>query len=75
MSHVNPLAPAISAEDDPLYTQPEAASYLRAQERTLTNWRSMRKGPAYVKVGERLVRYRKSALDAFLSGAAGKAAA
>jgi len=51
---------------DPLYDPPEAAAYLGIKENTLAVWRCLgRYGIEYVKVG-RLVKYRKSALDAFL---------
>jgi excisionase family DNA binding protein len=51
---------------DPLFSPPEAASYLGICENTLSVWRCVgRYNIEYIKVG-RLVRYRKSALDAFL---------
>lgn len=51
---------------DPLFTSPEAALYLGISENTLSVWRCVgRYNIEYIKVG-RLVRYRKSALDAFL---------
>ncbi len=52
---------------DPLYDTAEAAEYIGVKENTLTVWRCVgRYDIEYIKVG-RLVRYRKSALDAFLS--------
>lgn len=51
---------------DPLLTPPEAAVYLGVTENTLSVWRCVgRYNIQFVKVG-RLVKYRKSALDAFL---------
>lgn len=51
---------------DPLYTEVEAAEYLRVGRRFLSVDRCEgRHRIPYVKVG-RLVRYRQSALDAFL---------
>jgi len=51
---------------DPLYDPAEAAEYIRVKESTLSVWRCVgRYGIEYIKVG-RLVKYRKSALDAFL---------
>lgn len=51
---------------DPLYDTAEAADYIGVKENTLTVWRCIgRYGIEYIKVG-RLVKYRKSALDAFL---------
>ena len=52
---------------DPLLTPPEAAAYLGVTENTLSVWRCVgRYDIQFVKVG-RLVKYRKSALDAFLN--------
>ncbi|WP_394809196.1 helix-turn-helix domain-containing protein [Nitrosomonas sp.] len=51
---------------DPLFTPPEAAEYLGVSVDTLSVWRCVgRYNIQFVKVG-RLVKYRKSALDAFL---------
>ncbi len=52
--------------NDPLLTPPEAAAYIGVSENTLSVWRCVgRYNIQFVKVG-RLVKYRKSALDAFL---------
>lgn len=52
---------------DPLFPPPEAAAYLGISENTLSVWRCVgRYSIEYIKVG-RLVKYRKSALDTFLS--------
>ncbi len=51
---------------DPLLTPSEAAAYIGVTENTLSVWRCVgRYNIPFVKVG-RLVKYRKSALDAFL---------
>lgn len=51
---------------DPLLKPAEAAKYIGVTESTLSVWRCTgRYDIPYIKVG-RLVRYRKSALDAFL---------
>ena len=51
---------------DPLLTPSEAAAYIGVTENTLSVWRCVgRYNIQFVKVG-RLVKYRKSALDAFL---------
>lgn len=51
---------------DPLYPPPKAATYIGVTEGTLSVWRcNKRYEIPYIKVG-RLVRYRKSALDAWL---------
>jgi len=63
-SHVAPVVPA-----DPLLEQGSAAAYLGIASHTLANWRSARRPGRFipfVRVGK-LIRYRKSALDAFLS--------
>lgn len=49
-------------KEDPLYDTVEAANYYGNSPGTLTKWRSIGRGPDYVKIGK-LVRYRKSALD------------
>lgn len=51
---------------DSLLTPPEAAAYIGVTENTLSVWRCVgRYNIPFIKVG-RLVKYRKSALDAFL---------
>jgi excisionase family DNA binding protein len=52
---------------DPLYTTAEAENYLGTKPGVLTVWRSTKRyNIPHLKIG-RLVRYRKSALDNFLS--------
>ncbi len=51
---------------DPLLTPPEAADYIGVAKNTLSIWRCVgRYDIPYIKSG-RLVKYRKSELDAFL---------
>jgi hypothetical protein len=51
---------------DPLRNEVESAQFLGIKPTTLQVWRSTKRYPlAFVKVG-RLVRYRQSALDAFV---------
>ena len=52
--------------NDPLMRSDAVAEYLGVQIPALEKWRQLGTGPAYVKVG-RLVRYKKSALDAWLT--------
>jgi len=61
------LAPILNHQSaDPLLTPSEAAAYIGVTENTLSVWRCVgRYNIQFVKVG-RLVKYRKSALDAFL---------
>ncbi len=44
----------------------EAAQYLGLKAATLNKWRVYGEGPPFIKVG-RLVRYRRTDLDAYLS--------
>ena len=48
------------------YTRLELADLLQIPEHTLAVWAMRGKGPPYVKVGERLVRYRRSDVEAWL---------
>ena len=61
------LAPILKHQStDPLLTPPEAAAYIGVAENTLSVWRCVgRYAIPYIKSG-RLVKYRKSTLDAFL---------
>lgn len=61
------LAPILKYQStDPLLTPPEAAAYIGVTESTLSVWRCVgRYDIPYIKSG-RLVKYRMSALDAFL---------
>lgn len=58
-----------------LLDEKEAAALLALRVSTLRNWRALRKGPRFVKVGQRLVRYRRADLEAFIAGDAGEGAA
>jgi len=51
-----------------LVDENEAAAILKIEPRTLRNWRGLRKGPRFVKIGERVVRYRRADLAAFIAG-------
>lgn len=51
-----------------LLSPKEAAEFLGLPEGTLAQWRSQRRGPPYIKLEERLVRYRRSDLEEYLSG-------
>ncbi len=50
-----------------LLTPKEAAHFLGVPEGTLAQWRSQRRGPPYVKLEERLVRYRQSDLEGYIA--------
>jgi predicted DNA-binding transcriptional regulator AlpA len=51
-----------------LLSPKEAAEFLGIPSGTLAQWRSQRRGPPYIKLEERLVRYRRSDLEGYLSG-------
>ncbi|MCB6177531.1 helix-turn-helix domain-containing protein [Rhodobacter sp. Har01] len=51
----------------PEWQSPEtAAKYLDTAEQTLADWRCKGVGPAFKKIGQRMVRYRKEDLDAYM---------
>lgn len=52
--------------NDPLMRSDAVADYLGVMVPALEKWRQLGTGPDYIKVG-RLVRYKKSALDAWLT--------
>jgi predicted DNA-binding transcriptional regulator AlpA len=49
-----------------LLTPRDAAEILGVPESTLAQWRSQRRGPPYVKLESRLVRYRRSDLEVYI---------
>lgn len=52
---------------EPLATPREVAEYVRKNERTLANWRSLGIGPPYHKAGDGSVRYRWADVDKWLT--------
>ena len=48
-----------------LLDTPAAAAFLRLSTNTLIAWRHERRGPKYLKLGDRAVRYRLADLIAF----------
>lgn len=52
-------------EPGDLLTEQEAAATLNCAVRTLRNWRALRKGPRYRKIGSRMVRYHVADLAEF----------
>lgn len=50
-----------------LLSEVQAANLLGVKQRTLQQWRHRKCGPKYIKVGERMVRYRISDLNSWLS--------
>jgi hypothetical protein len=57
---------AIVREPDTLVTESAASEVLSVPVPTLRRWRRLRIGPEFVKLGDRLVRYRVGALEAFI---------
>ncbi|MGD1212142.1 MAG: helix-turn-helix domain-containing protein [Candidatus Acidiferrales bacterium] len=51
-----------------LLTPAQAAEVLGIPEGTLAQWRSQRRGPTFIKLEGRLVRYRVRDLDSYISG-------
>lgn len=45
-------------DNERLLTQEEAAAYLNLSPSTLNGWRVMRRGPAYLRLTPRCIRYR-----------------
>ena len=64
------FAPQVAALLNPadLLTETEAADLLRVAVQTLRNWRWRGQGPRALKIGLRMVRYRRADLEAFIEG-------
>ncbi len=50
-----------------LIDEHEAAALLGLAVGTLRNWRALRQGPSYRKIGKRTVRYLRADLSAFIA--------
>lgn len=61
----NDPQPIAKLEPGDLIDEREAAASLCIAVRTLRNWRALRKGPRYRKIGARLVRYHVADLADF----------
>ena len=62
-----PQSAATLAPGD-LLDERKAAAILGASVQTLRNWRWRGQGPRFHKIGQRLVRYRRADLEAFIEG-------
>ena len=70
------LAPqATPLQPGDLVDEVEAAAILSTAVSTLRTWRALQKGPPFSKIGERMVRYHRADLAAFVAGNDGEAAA
>lgn len=61
----------LSAGD--LIDEKEAAAILAVATTTLRNWRALRQGPPFLKIGRRLVRYRRGDLAMFIANEGARA--
>jgi predicted DNA-binding transcriptional regulator AlpA len=52
--------------NDPLVSTQEFARLTSIKPRTIERWRLLGQGPAHIRVGGKLVRYRVSAIEAWL---------
>ncbi len=50
---------------EPLLTEAEAAAFLQVSRSAMNRWRVVRKGPPFLKLGGRLVRYARADLIAW----------
>ncbi len=64
----NPLCSPNQSAIQPgdLIDEKEAAAILAVAVTTLRNWRSLKQGPRYLKLGARMVRYSRAELAAFI---------
>lgn len=61
-----PSGPLLTTTPDELLTTQRAAERLGVKPQTLYLWRSKDKGPDWVRVGPKLVRYRPADIDRWL---------
>ena len=53
-------------EQEHTYAPPKAARYIGVSDAVLRLWRSQGKGPRFYRAGEKLIRYRRADLDAWI---------
>lgn len=61
-------------QPDRLLTPPEVCEMLGVTNVQLQDWRTAKKGPPFVRLGHRTVRYRLSAVRAFIAATEGESA-
>ena len=66
-------APTVAPLND-MFNEAQAAALLGVSRRTLANWRWLREGPRFLKLGKRCVRYQRCDLEQFIAGARGQQA-
>ena len=67
--HIPPIMPsAAPLQPGDLVDEREAAAILGTAVRTLRNWRTLRKGPRFCRIGQRMIRYCRADLAAFIVG-------
>ena len=54
-----------------LIDERETAALMGLAVGTLRNWRALKQGPRYLKIGKRMVRYRRADVAAFIVGTDG----
>lgn len=79
MALQDPVAPVLPSTTPlnpaDLLSELEVSASLKISPQTLRNWRAKGEGPRFVKIGKRVVRYRRSDVDAFIeTGPSGKVA-
>lgn len=65
-------APPVPTDPEALLNEREASEFLGLTQLTLYNWRNQAKGPAYLRLGTKSVRYRRRDLLAWLAQCEGK---
>jgi predicted DNA-binding transcriptional regulator AlpA len=58
-----------------ILTPKGVATEYQVSERTLANWRALKQGPRFLKLGKRAVRYRREDIEAFIAGDASEGGA
>lgn len=64
---IGPVQVIAQATSGSLLTPKETSELLCVPEGTLAQWRSQRRGPAFLKLEDRLVRYRRSDLEHYIA--------
>lgn len=67
-NHISDANEFINLAPGDLIDEREAAALLGLAVGTLRNWRALRQGPRFRKIGTRAVRYRRADVAAFISG-------